>query len=98
MTEDEAKTKWCPFARATFTVPPTINSPRENGYVGNRDCNNSVIPNVNCIASSCMAWRWLGYIGEEVLPPSATDGWKPTMRQLPREGDVHLGFCGLADR
>ena len=81
MTEDEAKTKWCPFARATFTVPPTINSPRENGYVGNRDCNNSVIPNVNCIASSCMAWRW-----------------KPTMRQLPREGDVHFGFCGLADR
>ncbi|MEE9158925.1 MAG: hypothetical protein V3U60_11125 [Gammaproteobacteria bacterium] len=53
MTEDEAKTKWCPFARVVF---------EDSGMMGNRlyvqsagvqiwDCGS------RCIGSECMAWR-----------------------------------------
>lgn len=44
MTEDEAKTKWCPFAHLEGA--------------GNRHSDNS--PAVLCIGSDCMAWRWVG--------------------------------------
>jgi len=48
MTEEDAKTKWCPFVRfhvegkaPTFTATP------------NRDQRGT-----RCIGSACMAWRW----------------------------------------
>lgn len=43
MTEAEAKTKWCPFARLS-----------EMGGTYNR-CGPSA--NLECIGSACMAWR-----------------------------------------
>jgi hypothetical protein len=52
LTEDEAKTKWCPLARASS----------ENDGQGttiNRGANPSGKPDIDCmcIASACMAWR-----------------------------------------
>lgn len=46
MTEEEAKTKWCPFARV--------------GSEGNRafDVGNTIQADCHCIGSACMAWRW----------------------------------------
>lgn len=53
MTEDEAKTKWCPFVRV---VPPTSNWHGMNNRAQLvKDGSNLM---VNCLASSCMAWRW----------------------------------------
>lgn len=48
MTEDEAKTKWCP----TASVP---------GMTGgkNRDADGVAIWQAHCIGSVCMAWRWV---------------------------------------
>lgn len=47
LTEEQAKTKWCPFVRLSGQ-PNTFNraDPMEHLY---------------CIASACMAWRWAGY-------------------------------------
>ncbi len=42
MTEEEAKTKWCPHAIASHTNPR-----QHNGEVWLH----------NCIGSACMAWR-----------------------------------------
>lgn len=47
MTEKEARTKWCPFARISDEEPPVaVNRPVPYGDV---PC---------CLGSHCMAWRW----------------------------------------
>ncbi len=60
MTEDEAKTKWCPFVRHVWEH--NVDFP--GAY------NRIVVPdpgaNLNCVASDCMAWRWAAFAeGEE---------------------------------
>jgi len=56
MTEEEAKTKWCPFARVVSSIKreeerarPAIN--RVGGRVDDQCL---------CLASGCMAWRRRG--------------------------------------
>lgn len=51
MTENEAKTKWCPFARYVSHAGEGINR-----WVSAEDTNLSPDP-AKCIASACMAWR-----------------------------------------
>lgn len=53
MTEEEARTKWCPFAKSR--VVECVNS--------DGDTETSCIQKggkltVSCIGSACMAWRW----------------------------------------
>jgi hypothetical protein len=53
MTEEEAKAKWCPFARDAAVIsrnpPVAITANRESGeHYG--------VHNVNCIGRDCMAW------------------------------------------
>ena len=59
-TEEEAKTKWCPFAPTKFKEVTT-----------------------DCIASRCMAWRWMP---DEIDPITG------------HSFAVCTGFCGLAGR
>jgi hypothetical protein len=49
MTEDEAKTKWCPMARTSSAL--------EGCCSINRLYVSSVTTETRCIASDCMAWR-----------------------------------------
>jgi hypothetical protein len=82
MTEDEAKTKWCPFARvaepwryvSTSTGPMPVAAPAVN-----RGSDAQLFSASHCIASACMAWRW-HRASEHV------DGY----------GENQRGFCGLA--
>ena len=50
MTEDDAKTKWCPMVR--FKSAETGSGPAFN-----RQRVSSDLDDVNCIGSRCMAWR-----------------------------------------
>ena len=59
MTEDEAKTKWCPHIRNI--------DPDSEGAVGNK-YNNTIEDAHRCIASDCMYGcddngKWLGHCG-----------------------------------
>lgn len=54
MTEDEAKTKWCPFARVT----DVISSGGGNRWDGGGNPYGAPIGYL-CIGSACMAWRWI---------------------------------------
>lgn len=62
MTEDEAKTKWCPMVRITAT----------KGYedVDNRG---QALGDYQCIASDCMMWRLI--TGESGLPIDGERGY-----------------------
>lgn len=79
MTEDEAKTKWCPFVRLTAS---------QGEWHTNREGPKSHLSQEGhacCIASACMAWRW---VREEVSGRDA-DGF----------GYIRVvsgGYCGLA--
>jgi hypothetical protein len=50
MTEDEAKTKWCPMSRSLFP---------DHNTCGNRNYDGSLTRTDNCVGSACMMWRWL---------------------------------------
>lgn len=50
MTEDEAKTKWCPMVRVDLYI-----SNRDLSCVGNRSEHNTISD--RCIGSACMMWR-----------------------------------------
>lgn len=100
MTEDEARQKWCPFARV--------------GDGNNRSVSPGVLDPgsaIACIASDCMAWRWRAPktekrilpTGKQPEPDAMTKGWRtPTTTIF--SGDVvwvrtlppTLGYCGLA--
>lgn len=90
MTEEEARKKWCPFARTgAFTDQDQMMA-----VTVNRDPRDEVMDGCRCIASECMAWRWHGYAGEEI----ALDRDHP-FRKFPRdEHDQRYGYCGLAGR
>ena len=55
MTEDEARKRWCPFARSRSMEYATEDSGRAMvARIGPGEEH----PSTFCIASACMAWRW----------------------------------------
>lgn len=81
LTEDEAKTKWCPHVRHPDEVGGTFNRGRVEP-LNDHEHNDGTL--CNCIASACMAWRWAdllhaGTVVKEGRPIAAMKG-----------------FCGLA--
>ena len=94
MTEEEAKTKWCPHVRLAcgesnkvFPDLPVFNMvahPKGPGAMPNA---------AKCIASACMAWRW------DMKWESATEegqGGDLVLRLKPLNGKPRMGWCGLA--
>lgn len=56
MTEDEARTKWCPLTHTQIIVM----MPKGSTFPANET---AILGRYNCIASGCMAWRDPGYCG-----------------------------------
>lgn len=89
MTESEAKTKWCPFARAVFgrlvgeNVYFDAPSPAFNRYALNSG-ERRVPPGAVCMGSACMAWRWESGFPLPDDPPAISERYQ--------------GYCGLAGK
>lgn len=80
MTEDEAKTKWCPFVRYLATFRNDAGKLEAAGCF-NRGGADSGLENARCIASECMAWQFneIEYEDGEPLPfgmTPADPGWE----------------------
>ena len=99
MTEDEAKTKWCPFVRVAMDWGEQ-DDPLHRFAVGfNRDCLQKSYTSdeddggyatcswdaMRCIGSACMAWRW--NLIPAYLAGGTADGLSDTR-----------GYCGLAGK
>ena len=57
MTEDDAKTKWCPMVRISVDADGLEATNRGD------PCNE-----VHCLGSQCMAWQWLNNMGNLLRP------------------------------
>jgi hypothetical protein len=80
-TEEEAKTRWCPLARANSSRDEAQGvSINRNGNKADIDC--------FCIASACMAWRKVDQIG---IGPN---GEKRDRDMDGRTRWVDRGYCG----
>lgn len=99
MTEEDAKTKWCPFARVIpgfiqdgemFSNPAGI--PAHNRIQERGTDTPTWHGAMSCIGSECMAWRWTTYEREEGLI------MKPTGPYSARGTKEHEGYCGLAGK
>lgn len=88
MTEQEAKAKWCPFARAQTEDTPTAPAV-------NRTLHGQIDIGCHCIGSACMAWRWMA-AGEYAIELAATKGLAEHFAT--RDGKQVGGYCGLAGK
>jgi hypothetical protein len=89
MTEDEAKTKWCPFARTVEHGGAGTSMPRNRVVLISTEPATVLIENligINCIASACMAWVQT----DNEAPPSKEGDPEPVYKPA--------GRCGLASR
>ncbi len=83
MTEEEAKNKWCPFARAE-AMRDKADSPR---LAINRGSPIFVMMEATlCIGSACMAWR------------AVQTGWTNPNPAGESEPIYGSGYCGLAGK
>lgn len=102
LTEEEAKTKWCPFARVVgvFAAGNEPAVPGHNRTVfsskGSAVEQKSPAP-ASCIASGCMAWRWsFIFVNADGMEINAdTLGM---FAECTKEGAARKGFCGLAGK
>ena len=87
LTEEEAKTKWCPMIRQAIigdSVGVVFNSVHDS-----KDSTNT--PSGNCIASACMMWR--GALQRK------SDGLIVAHKLRVDAGDYEsVGCCGLAGK
>jgi hypothetical protein len=101
MTEDEAKTKWCPFARMKVASHadegvPAVNEPQTtfNRIAINSQSAPFIADQARCIGSACMAWRRQTVMVDRATNEPAIPG-VTAIGQLEERYSAH-GYCGLA--
>jgi len=71
MTEDEAKTKWCPFVKCVVVPADGFNSSAlivSSGRTIIAVEDKRVQVEDHCIGSACMAWRWT-WVDKKMMDP-----------------------------
>lgn len=105
MTEDEAKTKWCPMSRNAVAVGPAGDiEVADNRLPGTGEARGMPV----CIGSACMMWRW-GEPDREKFwvsldgKPEELWSWDPTTNgtygqrvKVRKSTEGRKGYCGLA--
>jgi hypothetical protein len=61
MTEDEAKLRWCPYARKKMRASTVVNV----GEAMSGGVYRTASDEHNCLGSGCMAWRWAERVFKE---------------------------------
>lgn len=96
MTEDEAKTKWCPFAKSRVVTYWKDSVTRVNGLWDEDG-------NIRCLGSACMAWRrsyWSAQdralMIKDRMNLSGATHTEATSWVNRLEEEAAEGFCGLA--
>lgn len=100
MTEDEAKTKWCPHAVPAHWSFNEANIVRDASQTSS-EC--------LCLASRCMSWRWVHTLrngmGKDETEKLVADDWKVTSWQVGVHGATFSlskrtdhGYCGLSGK
>lgn len=85
MTEEEAKTKWCPMSRLAW-----LNEDMgKTAITANRWGHGEPLGGSTCIGSACMMWRWDYPKGEKHFDAEGS---------LRKDVDFRLGYCGLAGK
>ena len=88
MTENEAKTKWCPHARVT-----TYAMDDGPGMTAtNKTSGGAIRDGARCIASQCMAWRWR----LEYTPAPIPELYDVQILSVTTGASKTDGYCGLA--
>jgi hypothetical protein len=101
MTEDEAKTKWCPHARHAKAGSYSYNEQRVDEWSSTASLASGVVSvntDAKCIASQCMSWRWkvtTPEIGETVWLDARGSAHNSPFFGRPEISDTD-GGCGLA--
>lgn len=88
MTEEEAKTKWCPFARVGGPMQSEAEGTSYNRWHGSDGTTAAMLAENHitlCIGSACMAFRW-------------SNGAYPLPNDPPSISERYTGYCGLAGR
>lgn len=90
MTEEEAKTKWCPFVRHAYTPMQFETNPTA---ISINRCveKDKQAEGCSCIGSQCMAWRW-------ILAPQQTVSFNEESANPKAGSYVAIGYCGLVGR
>lgn len=72
LTEEQARERWCPFARCEVGEEYLASANRWGGVVNNQRVFHDNPKKCRCIASRCMAWRGktggAGYCGLAGVP------------------------------
>lgn len=89
MTEAEAKTKWCPFARVAGQMGGEAEGTSFNRWTSGA-AGGAADP-AACIGSACMAWRKTGAKFKDGRTGQLSD------RDMTGHGKwIDVGYCGLA--
>jgi hypothetical protein len=100
VTEEEAKTKWCPHVRVA--ISQTDGRGNIVGHTVANRLDTHLFPfHSSCIGSACMAWRWALEPDPNFKPTHPmmdTYPRNPATDPSPWKASTTNGYCGLAGR